>query len=129
MALSDEYEGKKARTEDTVGTGWLNTVARPLRPIGAFTSGHHNDTLMLMRTTLEIEQSVLEAARSAAAARGVTIGKIISDWAKAGINAERKPGPVLRTSVRNGIVVFARDGDAKPITSELVKRIMEEDNI
>jgi hypothetical protein len=157
MALSDEYEGKKARTEDTVGTGWLNTVARPLRPIGAvlnatlrslhlvgrsnplrlsgfrrigaFTSDHHNDTLMLMRTTLEIEQSVLEAARSAAAARGVTIGKIISEWAKAGINAERKPGPVLRTSVRNGIVVFARDGDAKPITSELVKRIMEEDNI
>jgi hypothetical protein len=85
--------------------------------------------LMLMRTTLDIEQSVLEAARSAAGARGVSIGKVISEWAKAGINAECKPAPVLRTSVRNGIAVFSRDGDAKPITSELVKRIMEEDNI
>jgi hypothetical protein len=35
MALSDEYEGKKARTVVTVDTEWLNTVARPLRPTGA----------------------------------------------------------------------------------------------
>lgn len=82
-----------------------------------------------MRTTLDIESSVLEAARSAAAARGVAIGKVISEWAKNGLNAERKPAHPLRKSVRNGIIVFARPGETKPITSELVREIMEEENI
>jgi hypothetical protein len=81
-----------------------------------------------MRTTLDIDDSVLEAARSVAAARGVAIGRIVSEWAKAGINVGRRLTKIQK-SERNGILIFARGDDAKTITPELVKHLMEEENM
>ena len=53
-----------------------------------------------MRTTLDVENDVLEAARSLAAARGVSIGAALSELARRGVES-RTP-----LSSRNGFAVF-----------------------
>lgn len=53
-----------------------------------------------MRTTLDVENDVLDAAKTLAAARGVSIGSALSELARRGI-AARTP-----LAVRNGFVVF-----------------------
>lgn len=58
---------------------------------------HHN---IRMRTTLDIENDVLQAARALADARGVSVGAALSELARRGV-AARTP---LRS--RNGFPVF-----------------------
>ena len=53
-----------------------------------------------MRTTLDVENDVLDAARALAAARGVSVGAALSELARRGV-AARTP-----LSVRNGFPVF-----------------------
>ena len=53
-----------------------------------------------MRTTLDVENDVLDAARALAAARGVSVGAAISELARRGV-AARTP-----LSTRNGFPVF-----------------------
>jgi hypothetical protein len=53
-----------------------------------------------MRTTLDIESDVLDAAKSLAGARGVSVGAALSELARRGV-AARTP-----LSVRNGFPVF-----------------------
>ena len=53
-----------------------------------------------MRTTLDVENDVLDAARALAAARGVSVGAALSELARRGVSA-RTP-----ITVRNGFPVF-----------------------
>ena len=53
-----------------------------------------------MRTTLDVENDVLDAARALASARGVSVGAALSELARRGV-AARTP-----LSVRNGFPVF-----------------------
>ena len=53
-----------------------------------------------MRTTLDIESDVLDAAKSLAGARGVSVGAALSELARRGV-AARTP-----LSLRNGFPVF-----------------------
>lgn len=53
-----------------------------------------------MRTTLDVEIDVLDAARALAAARGVSVGAALSELARRGV-AARTP-----LTVRNGFPVF-----------------------
>ena len=53
-----------------------------------------------MRTTLDVESDVLDAARALAAARGVSVGAALSELARRGV-AARMP-----LSSRNGFPVF-----------------------
>jgi hypothetical protein len=53
-----------------------------------------------MRTTLDVEIDVLDAARALAAARGVSVGAALSELARRGV-AARTP-----LSARNGFPVF-----------------------
>ena len=53
-----------------------------------------------MRTTLDVENDVLEAAKSLAAARGVSVGAALSELARRGV-ASRTP-----MTARNGFPVF-----------------------
>jgi hypothetical protein len=73
-----------------------------------------------MRTTLEIDDEVLAAARSVARAEGKSIGKVISDLARRGLAPRR-----ARRS-RDGFPVFDVSDDAAPLTLEMVKRADEE---
>jgi hypothetical protein len=73
-----------------------------------------------MRTTLFIEDDVLEVARSLAEAEGKTVGEVISELARRGL------APKPQELVDNGFPVFAVGPGAKPITLEMVRRALEE---
>ena len=83
-----------------------------------------------MRTTLDIDEDVLLAAKELAARGQTTAGKVLSDLARRGIHA---PAPNAATAqakavkMRNGVPVFASNGEV--ITSEHVRRVMEEEGI
>jgi hypothetical protein len=53
-----------------------------------------------MRTTLDVESDVLDAARALAVARGVSVGAALSELARRGVEVRTPLG------VRNGFPVF-----------------------
>lgn len=56
-----------------------------------------------MRTTLEIRDSVLQAAREEAARRNTSVGEVISTWAERGIYAPpsvQQPRAEYRSGIR-----------------------------
>jgi hypothetical protein len=73
-----------------------------------------------MRTTLVIEDDVLEAARSLAEAEGKSVGEVISRLARRGL------APQPQEAIEGGFPVFTVSPGAKPITLELVHRALEE---
>jgi hypothetical protein len=73
-----------------------------------------------MRTTLVIEDDVLEAARSLAEAEGKSLGQVISRLARRGLAAERQE------DLDEGFPVFSVSPVAKPLTLEMVERALEE---
>ena len=74
-----------------------------------------------MRTTLDIDAPVLEAARSLARARGVSIGRVLSDLARSAL----APSPNAYDRV-NGFPVFRVPADAPPLTDAMVAEALEE---
>jgi hypothetical protein len=73
-----------------------------------------------MRTTLVIEDDVLEAARSLAEAERKSLGEVISALARRGL------APQSQETVDGGFPVFSVSSEAKPITLEMVQRALEE---
>jgi hypothetical protein len=67
-----------------------------------------------MRTTLEIDDSVIAAAKAIARDEGVSLGTAISNLARRGLRA----GGTTRTSA--GFPVFSAAADADPITLDVV---------
>ena len=74
-----------------------------------------------MRTTLDIDADVLEAAKALAAARRSTAGKVISELAR---EALRPRDDQPRT--RNGFPILPRREGAKPVTLEMVNRLRDD---
>ncbi|HJS58447.1 MAG TPA: CopG family transcriptional regulator [Vicinamibacteria bacterium] len=74
-----------------------------------------------MRTTLDIDDDVLQAAKEIALNRGVTAGRALSDLARKALEPRRGSG------VRNGVPLMPRRprGSAKP-TLEQVNRLRDE---
>ncbi len=75
-----------------------------------------------MRTTLDLDEDVLQAAKELAAVRGTTAGRILSDLARKGLeSSSRQP----RT--RNGVPLLPRrrSGAPKP-TMKLVNELRDE---
>lgn len=73
-----------------------------------------------MRTTLQIDDDVLESARVLAAADGRTVGAVISDLARRTL----RPTPVRTGS---GLPVFDVAPDAPPITLDDVARALDDE--
>lgn len=73
-----------------------------------------------MRTTLEIDDQVLAAARAVARASGRSLGKVISDLARAGL----APAPAVAED--DLLPAFAVPADAPPITDEMVAAALDE---
>jgi hypothetical protein len=69
-----------------------------------------------MRTTLSIDPDVLSAARQIAAARSKSIGEVISELARRGLEVRR------RTGARQGFPVFKVSKGASPLTPEDIGR-------
>jgi hypothetical protein len=73
-----------------------------------------------MRTTLDLEEDVLLAAKEIARQRGVTVGKVISDLARQAMTRQSAG------STRNGIPLFPVREDAGVVTLELVNKLRDE---
>jgi hypothetical protein len=73
-----------------------------------------------MRTTLAIDDDVLEAARSLSEAEGKSLGEVISELARRGL------APRHEDATEEGFPVFSVSSGAKPITLEVVRKALEE---
>jgi hypothetical protein len=73
-----------------------------------------------MRTTLNLDDDVLEMVRRYSEARSVALGKAASELLRKGFST---PTP---TRIVNGIVVFDVPPDSPRITSERVKELESE---
>lgn len=74
-----------------------------------------------MRTTVDIDPSVLEAVRSIAAASRKSIGAVISELALRGIRA----GQV----VDGRHPVFSIPSDAQPLDPVIIRRLIDNDGL
>ena len=70
-----------------------------------------------MRTTLALDDDILELAARQAKLRGVSLGKTVSDLVRRGLNS-----PTLSQS-KDGIVIFRLPADSPKITTEEVRRL------
>ena len=76
-----------------------------------------------MRTTLEIRDSVLQAAREEAARRNTSVGEVISTWAERGIYAPltaQQPRAEYRSGIRQ---LPNRD---EVVTNEHINKLRDE---
>ena len=73
-----------------------------------------------MRTTLDIDDRILEIARALSREQGRSLGSIVSELARRGL-AERH-----WTSAQMGLPKFDVRPDARPITLEMVREAMAE---
>ena len=73
-----------------------------------------------MRTTLNIDEDVLLAAKGIAAQRGVSMGKVLSDLVRQALNRN------VDLATRNGVPLFPCQPDAGIVTMELINRLRDE---
>ena len=74
-----------------------------------------------MRTTLDVDDDVLQAAKEIAANRGTTAGRVLSDLARKALE------PTETVEVRNGVPLMPRrPKGSPPLTMELVNRLRDE---
>lgn len=73
-----------------------------------------------MRTTLDIDEDVLETAKELAARRGTTAGRIISDLVR------RALAPRDRSRLRNGVPLLPPRRQAGLVTPDVVNRLRDE---
>lgn len=74
----------------------------------------------ILRTTLDLEEDILLAAKEIARQRGVTVGKVVSDLARQAL-ARRVAG-----ATRHGLPLFPIQPNAGVVTRELVNRLRDE---
>jgi hypothetical protein len=74
----------------------------------------------IMRTTLKIDDDILEAAKALAHYEKRSIGEVISSLAR------RSLEPELHFTTRNGIPLLPKRGKGKPVTMELVNKLRDE---
>lgn len=75
-----------------------------------------------MRTTLQLDDDVYEAARSLALAEQRSLGEIVSRLARKAL------APSQSVRERNGFPIFEVREGAAAITPEMVKRALDEDD-
>ncbi|MBX3744588.1 MAG: antitoxin [Verrucomicrobiae bacterium] len=73
-----------------------------------------------MRTTLTLDDDILELAARQAKLRGVSLGKTVSDLLRKGLNASTPARD------KGGLVVFDLPADSPKVTTDDVRRIETE---
>jgi GTP:adenosylcobinamide-phosphate guanylyltransferase len=74
-----------------------------------------------MRTTLSLDDDVLQVVKTYAENRSLAMGKALSELVRRGLSAPAK------TRVVNGLVVFDVPEESEAVTSEQVKRLEAEE--
>ena len=80
-----------------------------------------------MRTTLDIDDDILQAAKELGRAERKPAGKVLSDLARKALTVPSEsgePNGPAGTILKDGWYVLPKRGNV--VTSELVKRLMEE---
>ena len=75
-----------------------------------------------VRTTVNVDDDVLEAAKSIARAERRGVGAVISELARRGLAPT-----TIRVSAEDGFPVFSVAADAPPITDAMVRAALDED--
>ena len=76
-----------------------------------------------MRTTLDLDEDILQAAKELAASRGLTAGRVLSDLARKGLAVPAHTG-----EVRNGVPVLPRRSDSgRRLTMKEVNELRDAD--
>jgi hypothetical protein len=73
-----------------------------------------------MRTTLDVDDDVLAAAKALASHRGITAGQVISELARKGLSAEKK-----RARVRNGVPLLS-SVPGRIVTPQMVEEVLDQ---
>jgi hypothetical protein len=74
-----------------------------------------------MRTTLQVDDDILQAAKALARSQQRSLGKVISDLARRGLQ------PSGKQSVHHGFPVFTVAADASPVTDADVKAALDDE--
>ncbi len=73
-----------------------------------------------MRTTLDLELDVLQAAKEIAAARGMSAGQVVSELVRKALASTNT------AKVRNGVPLLSRKAGSPPLTMAAVNRLRDE---
>ena len=76
---------------------------------------------VFVRTTLNLDDDVLETAKSMAARQRKPLGEVVSRLLRLAVEA-----PPAAPSQRNGMPLFPVSRGARPVTPELVKDLIDE---
>jgi hypothetical protein len=74
-----------------------------------------------MRTTLDLDADIVQVARQLASQRRATMGQVISDLARRGLQ------PTSCPVMRNGVPLLRPKKGAVPPTLELINRLRDEE--
>jgi len=75
-----------------------------------------------MRTTLDIDEDVLECAKDLAARRRTTAGRVLSELARSALTPRDRA-----VRKRNGVPLLPRQRGARLVTPEVVNRLRDEE--
>jgi hypothetical protein len=75
-----------------------------------------------MRTTLDIDDDVLQAAKELASTQGKTAGQVVSELVRKGLQA----GSSRTRAVRNGVPLIRRKAGASVMTMALVNELRDD---
>jgi len=76
-----------------------------------------------VRTTLDLDEDILRAAKDLAEERSQSLGSVLSELARKGLQPS-----ALSLDVRNGIPLLPRKPGARPVTSQMVKDLLESED-
>ena len=79
--------------------------------------------MRLLRTTLEIDDDVMQAAREIARLKNQGIGRTISDLARRGLMPDASPDRELQF----GVPVWKHSPGAVAVTSEMVRNLAQDE--
>ncbi len=74
-----------------------------------------------MRTTLDIDEDLLQLAKHTARQSGISMGRVVSDMARKSLEIKDSP------ATRNGVPLFTPTRDASPANLALVNRLRDEE--
>lgn len=83
----------------------------------------------VVRITLTLDEDVHDVARARAQQRGVSIGTVVSEMARSGLNKESALQDTNKRKTsgrRNGILLFPISSKAGRVTTAIVKAIEKE---
>jgi hypothetical protein len=73
-----------------------------------------------MRTTLDLDLDVLQAAKEIGATRGISAGQVVSELVRKALASASS------TKVRNGVPLLSRSAGSPPLTMAAVNRLRDE---